>query len=262
MVRRSPGPFDSAKRRLGRAKHHVRTLDKRFQTFFKKKPYVGVIESHTDGVSQAHKVKLRRKLPKDVTDIAYEALEGLRSALDQTAYAVAIICGTPRPELVHFPVTDDPAQFENTISGRCKDFPPEIVALFRSFQAYPGGNDLIVALNRVRRQGFHRLLTPVGSAVYRVSGSSGMLRGGPVPEYPTYIPAPIVWDSTKDEMVYGVVGPGGEFNYKIDFSFIVAFGEIEGLAGAPVVPALRELVREVERIVIATESEARRIGLF
>jgi hypothetical protein len=220
-----------------------------------------VIEPHTGGMSEAHKIKLRRQLPDSLTDVAYEALEALRSVLDQTAYAVAVCCKASKPENVHFPVTDDPAQFENTIRGRCKDFPPEIVSLFRSFQAYPGGDDLLVALNRVRRQGFHRLLKPVGNAIYNITGQSGRLKAGPIPEFPTYIPSPMVWDSEKNEMVFGVVGPGGELQYKIDFSFIVAFGEVEGLAGAPVVPALRELAKKVEGIILATETEVRKIGL-
>jgi hypothetical protein len=254
-------PFQSPKRRLGRAKQHVRALDTGLQRFYKKQPYVRVIETHTDGMSQALKIKLRRQIPDRYTDIAYEALEALRSALDQTAYAAAVCCNHTRPDLVHFPVTDDPAQFENTVRGRCKDLPPEIVTLFRSFHAYPGGNDLLVALNRIRRQGFHRILEPVGSGFLAATGVQGTIKAGPIAEYPTYVPN-MVWDSEKDEMIYGVVGPGGEFKYEIQFTFTVTFGEVEGLAGAPVVPALRELVRLVEGIILATESEARRIGLL
>lgn len=253
-------PFASPKRRLGRAKQHVRTLDAAFQRYFKKQPYVRVIEPHTDGFSQAHKIKIRRRLPDRLTDVAYEALEALRSALDQTAYAVAVLCGASRPDLIHFPITDDPAQFESTIRGRCKDLPPDIVTLFRSFQAYPGGNDLLVALNRVRRQGFHRLLKPVGNGFLAATGEGMILRGGSDAAYPTSVPN-MVWDSEKDEMVYGIVGPGGEFGYKINFTFTISFGEVEGLAGAPVVPALRELANQVERIILATEAESKRIGL-
>jgi hypothetical protein len=254
-------PFRSPKQRLGRAKHHIRTLDAGFKRFFKKQPYVSVIETHSDGVSQAHKVKLKRKFPDRFTDITYEALEALRSALDQTAFAVAIICRVPRPEIVHFPVTGDPSKFENTVRGRLKDFPAEIVALFRAFQAYPGGNDLIVALNRTRRQGFHRLITPVGSATVRASARRGVIKGGPDPKYPTYIPGNMIWDREKDEMIFCVVGPGGEFDYEFDFTFLITFGEVEGLTGHPVVPALSAIAGEVERVILATEAEVSRIGL-
>jgi len=254
-------PFSSPKRRLGRANHHIRTLERRFNAFFKKDPYIRAVEPHTDGVSEAHKIKLRRQLPTDLTDITYEALEALRSALDQTAYSIAVLCKHPKPTNVHFPVTDDPAEFDNTVRGRCKGLSPEIVAVFRSFKAYPGGNDPLVALNRTRRQGFHRLIMPVGSAVAKATGMSGHLIGGPDPRYPTYMPS-LEWDSSKDEMVFGIVGPGGEFQYTLNFTFFVAFGEVEGLAGEPVIVSLTLMAREVGRLIVETEREARRIGLL
>jgi hypothetical protein len=52
------------------------------------------------------------------------------------------------------------------------------------------------------------------------------LRGGPLPEYPTYVPEPLIWDSTKDEMIFGIVGPGGDFQYEFNFTFIVAFWSV------------------------------------
>jgi hypothetical protein len=254
-------PFQSPKQRLGRAKHHIRNLERRFKTFFKKHPYIRAVEIHSDGVSKVHKVKMRRKLPNDLTDITYEALEALRSALDQTAYTIATLCNHPKPNTVYFPMTDNPAEFENTVNGRCKGFPPEIISLFCSFKAYPGGNDLLVALNQTRRQGFHRLIVPVGSAVVHASSRGGWMVGGPDVRYPTYIPN-LTWDSTKDEMIFGIVGPGGDFQYTFDFTFIVAFGEVEGLAGQSVVISLILMSREVERIISETERAARRIGLI
>lgn len=257
-----PDPFLSAKGRLGRAKHHIRALDAAFKRYFKKQPYVRAIELHTDGVSQAHKVKLKRQLPTALTHTTFEALEHLRSALDQTAYAVGAMCGVSRPDIISFPVTDDPAEFENAIRGRLKGCSPEVMALFRSFKAYPGGNDPIVALNQTRRQGFHRLITPVGNATATVTSDRAFLKGGPDPNFPTYVPSPFVWDSEKNEMVYGVVGPGGEFEYQINFTFFIAFGEVEGLAGHAVIPALTAISGAVERVLRTVEAETRKLGLF
>lgn len=215
-----------------------------------------LVERNAKGFEE-HKIRLTANLPDRITDLTYEAIEALRSSLDQAAYAVAVSCKAKRPDLVHFPVADSAPELENVIIGRLKDFPADVLSLFRSFKPYLGGNDMIWALNRVRRQTAHRLVVPVGTAtagafVKHVSISR------PMPLNVFTIPK---WNSEKNEMVFIETGPGADLDYDIDLTFFIAFGPVDGVAGLPVVGTLNTFAGEVEKILIALEAETRRLGL-
>jgi hypothetical protein len=136
-------------------------------------------------------------------------------------------------------------------------FPAGILALFRTLKPYQAGNQIIWALNRVRRQSTHRLLVPVGSALHGIAVKN-LTISSPVP---CEIPPPR-WDSEKNEITLVIVGRGSDLKYDIELAFFVAFGQVEGLAGEPVLDTLDDAASEVERIILAIEAESRRIGLI
>jgi hypothetical protein len=248
--------FASPKRRLARAKEQISDLKARIEAWSKGDPYARVIESNARGLDE-HKVRVATALPGVITDIAYEAIEALRSSLDQATYAVAIACNVRRPDLIHFPVADTEADFENVLKGRLQDFPPDILTFFRAINPYQAGNEIIWALNRIRRQSSHRLLVPVGNALHGVAVKN-LTISSPAP---CEIPPPL-WDSEKNEITLVIVGHGSNLQYDIDLAFFVAFGQVEGLAGEPIAETLEAMASEVERIVLAIEAESRRIGLI
>jgi hypothetical protein len=94
-------PFYSPKRRLARGKDHTRKLEKRVGTFLKNIPYEKVIEKDADGF-ELHKLRMTKAVPAICTDYAAEALEALRSALDQTGYAAAVLAASPSPRTPSF----------------------------------------------------------------------------------------------------------------------------------------------------------------
>jgi hypothetical protein len=61
-----------------------------------------VREKELDG-SEILKFKLEKPLPEICTHYAAEALEALRSALDQTDYAAAVASGVAKPKSAKFP---------------------------------------------------------------------------------------------------------------------------------------------------------------
>jgi hypothetical protein len=132
-------PFESPKRRLARGKQHIRRLDKRIQTFLKKQPHKRVAEPDPDG-SVVHAIKFTRNFPDSWVDAAVEALEAVRSALDQAGYAAAILGGAVDPKNAYFPIADTDADLDNVTKGRCRDLPREVSALFRGFDAQEKGN--------------------------------------------------------------------------------------------------------------------------
>jgi hypothetical protein len=250
-------PFASPKRRITRARQHTENIKTGVSAFFQSHPYAQVAERNARGFEE-HKIKLTRPIPDEITDLAYEAIEALRSALDQAVHPVAIACGVKNPDHILFPVADNASDFENVLKGRMKGVPPDIVTLFRSFQPYQGGNELIWALNRVRRQGTHRLIMPVGT-----------VSGGVVGNFQISSPMPLTvydkpkWDSEKNEAIYAVTGPRSNLQYNFEIAFYIAFGQVEGaLAGEPVIETLEDMIAEVERLVLAIETESRRLSII
>jgi hypothetical protein len=246
-------PFASPKRRISRAKEHIADIKSRAGSFFHTKPYARVVERNAQGLDE-FKFKLAKPLPTQITDLAYEAIEALRSALDQATHPIAIVCKVKRPDLIHSPIGDDAADVDNILNGRIKEFPADIVSLFRSFQPHQTGNPLIWALNRIRRQSTHRLIVPVGVATAGMHIKRMTMKGVSIP--------PPRWDSEKDEMIFAVLGSGSQLEYDVDLAFYIAFGPVEGVAGQPVIDTLLATAAEVERIVVAIEADCTHLGLL
>lgn len=240
--------------RIARANEHIRNLDRRVRRFFDAKPYVRVTDRGDDGLNDVHKIKLTKEFPAGVTSVAAEAIEGLRSALDHAAFATTVLSGVKHSRSGYFPISSSAAELDRVIKGRCKDVPPDIVSLFRSFNPYKGGNDLIWALNNACNTSKHGIIVPVGMAAAGMHIKHMTLAGT------GSIPAP-VWNNEKNEIVFATTGPDTQLQYDLNISFFVAFGEVDGIGGQPAVPLLNAIAREVNRIVLAIEAEAKRIGL-
>jgi hypothetical protein len=254
MSKKNTNPFISSQKRLTRAKEHILHLEKRINKFFKKQPYTRLTERDAEGINDLHKVKLIKPIPDSFTGLAVEAIEGLRASLDHAAFTTAFLSGKQNSKSAYFPIAKDVTELDNVIKGRCKDIPQEIITLFRSFNPYKSGNDLIWALNSICNSNKHRMIVPIGIV------SPGMHIQHMTFSGPGAIPAP-KWDSEKDEIIFAVTSPGTRLQYNLNISFFIAFGEVEAVAGKPMIPLLNAIASEVQRIILAIESEATRIGL-
>jgi hypothetical protein len=253
-----PDLFASPKRRIASAQKRIKDLQAGIKSFLNGKPYARVVEPYADGTNQAHTVKLVRPMPDDVIDDAIWAAEALRSALDQAGFASSVASGKINPKRTHFPIADSLAQLETDVigRGRCKDLPPEILALFRSFQPYKGGNDLIWALNQVANGTKHRLLIPIGMATGRTS-----IKHFHAAELSQFRSDP-QWDTEKDEIIFAVIGPDTHVEYDMQLTFFVAFGPVEVIRRQPAIAVLNAMASEVERVILAAEAETRRLGFI
>jgi hypothetical protein len=257
-------PFDSPKRRLARGKSHMEEFKAGINAFGKKKPWTdAVIEPDGDGIHKSLKIKFREWLPDTLGDAVVDGVDNLRAALDQTGFAVATLAGVSESKSAYFPFADSAEQLEIVTKGRCKDLPPEIRTLFCSFKPYKGGNDLLWALNKLCNANKHRVLTPVGA------GSSGMsldLTGAGdgiiVGDVGMDQYASGQWDDAKKELVFIRMGMDTIFRGKGDVSFFIGLGEIDVLMGTPALNLADMFVSEVEKILLATEAECRRINLI
>jgi hypothetical protein len=265
--------FHSARSRITRAEAHITNIEETANAFVAETPYRFVVESDTDGLLQFHKVKLIKALPDGLTNVAADAIENLRSALDNAAYVIALAAGIYKtrgkaePKSSYFPFAGSLAELSNVIKGRCRDLPEAIVALMRSFQPYKGGNDLLWSLTELCNANKHRLLVPIGVSVGPAIISMFLKDelpptfGPEGPEWPRFTWPP-EWNHEKQEGAFAVVGPDAYIEYSFDLTVSVAFADIGAVGGEPAVRILQQLLVEVTGIVNALEAESRKLGLF
>jgi hypothetical protein len=250
-------PFLSTKLRIGRATELLDTLQADSAAFFNANPFEFFVERDADGVSDTYKCRLTKTTPVAFDFLAVEIIEHLRASLDYLAYTAAELGGRPNSKSCHFPIAPTFAKLESDVIGRqkCKDLPPDILALFRSFEPYKGGKGAAIwMINELCNIGKHRFLTNVGLVSASVEVTLQQLPlGGRI--------LPLMWDSEKDEVSYFSLPAGVKFDRDIDATFFVAFGPSSPLAGKPVVPHLDALIRETLKVIKQTELEARRIGI-
>lgn len=246
-------PFDSPSRKITRAYRHITDVEDAVEAFDNSDAYANVVEPHPNGTHNIHKIVLAKPFPKGIEEIIADACNCLRSALDQTGYAIAVASGVSNPKRAYFPFASSAAEIENTIKGRCSDLPPEIVALARTFKPYKGGDDFLWAVNDVANADKHRRLITISPQMDRMSGTEISARG--------HVPMPPRWDSVKNEMVYAVARRGHPFKAKFNVRFYVAFNEIEPIRGCPVDLGIVQMGDTVNKIVRAMKAEAIRLGI-
>jgi hypothetical protein len=215
-------------------------------------PYEQVVESHPSKPNHVvHKAKLIGEIPNSTINLAGEIIHGLRTALDNAVFDIAVASGVADPRNAAFPFAGTIDDMASAL-GRCKDIPSELHPLFCGFQPYYEGNDFLWGLNKLSNTDKHRILQPFGTGVLRNRASVAGIGGY------WEMPDPHVWDSEKNEMVIMTVGPGTQFNYEFDFHIYVAFGDIEGMAGRDAIGKLTGMGTTVYRVLRAIEAECRR----
>jgi hypothetical protein len=248
----------SSRQRTARAKAHIRNLDRFVKGFIRRKPYKQVIQPHTDGIHEIHKLKARRRsLPRSFADVSTDAIENMRAALDQAVYAIAIAHGITDHRVlrnVAFPFSSSATDFQTRLNGACPGFPKEILTLLESFKPYKEGNNTLWAINELANTSKHKTLTTVAFRIiaaytHEISGIGSFV-------------FPPQWDRPQNEFVLGTARPNTRVKYKVGFAFNIGFDDIPVIAGKAIIGVLNDMASIVDRIVAGIESEGRRIGLF
>lgn len=251
----SDHPFFSPERRLIRAYAHISELDREIRRFFDSRPHSVVVEHDPDGLHEIHKIKPTKPIPLDWSDIAFDALVNLRSALDQIGYAAAAASGSVSPTRAAFIVRNSETEFEKAIvKGKlCSDIPPEVVAIFRGLKPYKTGDNAIWALNKLRNSAHTRLIAVDASM------SHVMVKHDP-PQMPLGIRAK--WDSSKNEIVFARGPRGHRWNCGVQPSFVVGFDEISVTGRTQAVAQLNSMADQVTRTLRAAYDECTRLGFI
>lgn len=251
----SSDPLAGSKRRLARAKTHIRDLNLTVKAFVDRKPYRHVVEPAPDGIHDIHKLKARRKaLPTSFVDLTTDATENLRAALDLAIYAVAAKCPAANLGRAAFPFCAKLTDFPSRIGDSCKGFPNELLTLLAAFQPYQGGNDTLWALNEICRISKHQRITTVAFQIIAAHVESMIGFGN--------FQIPPQWDMANNEFVIGWTRPNTHVKYNMTAAFTIGLDDVEIVRGKPLVGVLYQMTRIVEGIIMAIEAEAKRVGLF
>lgn len=246
-------PFQSSRESVDWAKNHITNLESQAVAFFNTNPYSRIVEIDPNTAEKVHKVRLVKPLPVALSHIAFDAVNNLRSALDQAGFAAGILAKPGNPKYTNFPFADSAAQLEVVIKGRCKDIPQDVVNIMRGFKPYKGGNDLLWALNQLANTNKHAIVRPVATLVggVRLVGPGSSIGGVAIGVTP--------WDSAKNELEFARSNPGGTFEMNVQVSSHIAICDIEFIGGKPAIAVLNDMASIVESIIMAIEAECRRI---
>jgi hypothetical protein len=254
-------PFHVPRRKILRAKEHTRNMESRIRRFFDSEPYTYIREVNAQRTHELHKVRFKKQIPERAGELAVEAAEALRSALDQAAFAVAAAANPTRPrssiKCAYFPIADSAAQLMTDVinRGRCKDLPPDIVTFLCALKPHKGGNDLIWAVNKLANANKHAgILDPVAGTIGTIYFRNATFSSGT--EFYSN------WDPEKNEIEFAALPVGRHAQYDGDVSLGVTFGEIEAVRGRPPDVFLNAAIIEFDRIIDAIEAETKRLGII
>lgn len=236
--------FQSSKSLIEQAKESVNNFERRYAEFIESEPIALIGEIDDETSEQVHKVKLVKQMPDVLSEIAFDVVNALRSALDEAV--------SPESEnkSASFPFAESESDFEKILEEKYKYLPVEIVEVLRSFKPYKGGNNLLCALLEASRADKNSLVCPIA-----------VTRGGTVQVKETfstdsYLPE-LVWDRTKNEMEIFREPQGVESEGNFDISYFIAMRDIEFIDGEPADVVLKDFINIVEDILNALEYASR-----
>jgi hypothetical protein len=253
--------FYSSRLTLVHAQQHIQNFNVLVNDFVDGQPWAQVTETDSDTGEHIHKIKFTRQLPQMLPCILFDIANSLRATLDQAGYASALASGSTKLEKTNFPFADSLINLNNNIDGPrnvCRDLPQTVTALFRGFKPYKGGNDPLWALNKLCNTKKHCSLVPLGiertMILYRTATIGNSVEGLSLANDSRR------WNSEKNEITLFKAPPGMTPKVDAEVTFNIAIDGIDTIAGEQVAHVLHSMSGIVERILLATEAECRRLG--
>src|SRR5579883_1185602 len=148
--------------KIERANKHIRDADKAIKRFRRDKPDSLFVDF--DAQSGNELVKLHLKpIPDDIGDSASCAIHNIRSALDALAWAAAHRNGPPaNPRSVDFTIVGGAEDLKSArIRRKIEAIGADWAGFIEGVKPYPGGDDLLCALNAADIEDKHRSIIEV-----------------------------------------------------------------------------------------------------
>jgi len=172
------GPFVDAWQSLDWAGGEAMALKAEIDDFRRGKPYSVEAESYPDnaGGEILFEILGRPDLVMWAKQVG-AAIGYLRSALNYSAYQIALIDCREKADRVEFPIFDDPSRFQK--DNRIKGFAQHRFDLIESAQPYHGQAEELWWLHELARLHRHRLIRPVIDRVDQTRHAYTVVGGNP-----------------------------------------------------------------------------------
>jgi len=247
--------------KLERAKQHYAELEAALAGFFAAKPY-RISTGRTHERKLVYYLSEVAEVPVELSLIAGEVIQSLRSALDHLAYDLWMkeANGQGRDDKIYFPIDKDQASYSRNKAGKTQGISAQSLAIIDSLSPYPGGNDILWRIHSLNNRDKHRLLVTVGSSfrsfdigaymMATMRKTSALPEGmrDNLPELPVFVrPADNMFPLTAGQKLFAGAVDDKE-NPNIQFRFDVLLNEPGVVEGEPILEVLSAMVTEVERI--------------
>jgi hypothetical protein len=259
--------FHSARLTFERAQYHIHDFKAVVDNFVTNGPYAEIIDKESEPGKEIHKVGIFGEIPQTLPCILFDAANNLRAVLDQSGYAAATASGHTNATKCNFPFGDTLVEIMSHINGRGagKHLPSEILDLFLSFKPYKGPDDsqpsFLWALNKLCNTKKHRALIPLAIAEPHVNFFAEVPDGTSIGRGVKPDGTFSGWDPEKREMTLVTVPAGLNPHIRGHITFEIAIdGPEPSLSQMPAVRVIENMSSIVQGILMATETECRRLG--
>jgi hypothetical protein len=154
--------------KITRAKQHIQDFQLGLRAFSDTRPYGVSIKNDTQSGKRIYYVSKVDRVPDDLTAIAADVIQNLRSPLDHIAYQLVLAGrGGTEPEwMVYYPIAGSATHYPATRNGKIKGVRQEVIDAIDATEPYKGGKGhALWQLNELNKPDKHELL--IGAAAFR-----------------------------------------------------------------------------------------------
>lgn len=167
-VRGGSDRYASVRRKVERAREHIRQVEGAVMAFMRTRPYdIGTTRDPSTR-RLTYIVRSVRETPPTLSQLAGDAFHNLRSALDHLANQLVIAAGNVPDEHTAFPIYDTKEGYEGFSRGRVAGMRADAVRAIDALLPYRAGNDALWRLHRLNIIDKHRDWLVVGSRLRAV----------------------------------------------------------------------------------------------
>jgi hypothetical protein len=242
-------------RKLNRAKELLESLRKEVKIFLDSQPYRIGTKRDSDARLIYFLTEVK-EVPENITTLAGDILQNLRSALDHKAYELFRANSAGEGKHVYFPIDRDKASYEASKERKTKGMSQAAKDFFDSIKPYKDGNHILWQIHELNNLDKHRTLVTSGSKFESMDiGAHAMnlmmeaFGGTPkdFPKMPLFIrPADNLFPLTAGQELF-IDGPNAKEIPDMQFVFKVVINESNIAEGEEITQLLDNMTKEVEK---------------
>jgi hypothetical protein len=251
--------IEGARVKLARAQRHLAELQREVNAYLASSPFA-LEQSEDESKDLVYRIRILKRIPQDWSAIVGDAVHNMRSALDLLAWQLVLANGTTPSRSTSFPISQARApDFYNSLERALQGASGVTHRFVRRLKPYRGGNLLLYRLHALDISDKHKLILIVGAAqkhvVLRLRMAVPWLET-PVEVPPLALkPADRQFPVADGAEVFRVKAAAREAADASDHqvAFELAFGDVEEVAGLPLLQTLSDMHGHVSRIVSISE---------